>query len=187
MSQAKLHMPPNLTWTVQQEVLSTTGAWSLVFSINRTTHSILNRGWAEHLRGPNVVCRLGADSEGGWGAAWRSWVHLPSLSATVAAQGHMLGLRRDPRNTHFRALNISTWQLPVNARHHTHACKNTSKEVKMEVHFLWIESHFSLELHQRQHCLSCLFFRNPTEVVSEAFPQPATADSPCSMCSSCWL
>jgi hypothetical protein len=52
-------------------------------------------------------------------------VHLPSLSATVAAQGHMLGLRRAPRNTHFRALNISTWQLSVNATDTTHMLAKT--------------------------------------------------------------
>lgn len=114
-------MPPNLRWTQNKK---REHSWSLILStLNSKTgpsNSIRSRHRAEHRESPNAVCRLEAAGEGGWGAAWWSWVDLPSMWATVTTQGHMLGLRRAPRNTHLRVLNTSAWQLSLNATDTTH-------------------------------------------------------------------
>lgn len=70
-------------------------------------------------------------------------------------------------------------------KHHTHACKNTSKEVKMEVHFLWMEGKSSFQpgaMPEAALFVFARFFRNTTAMVSESFPQSSTADSHPAQC-----
>lgn len=101
----------------------------------------MNRRWAEHLQSPNAVCRPEADREEAEELhGVPGWAEFPVLVIYSDSLGTHAGAKA-PRNTHLRALTVSTWQLSLNATDTIHVLATTF----LRSVFLWIERKSSFQ------------------------------------------
>lgn len=112
-----------------------------------------------------------------------SWVGFPVLVIYSDSIRTHAGAKA-PRNTHLRALNVSTWQLSLNAADTIHVLATTF----LRSVFLWIEKKSSF--HMPAAALSVLpgFQKHHWgDVRSTSLPSAPDSHPAPAMCSSCWL